>query len=252
MPKKYKSIAFIPARSGSKRVPNKNIKLLGGHPIIAYSIRSAIDSKKFDRVICSTDSEEYADIAEYYGAEVPFLRSGHISKDNSVDYEWVIDMINKLSDEGEHFDIFSILRPTSPFRTKDTIIRAMDSFLNSKIKVDSLRAVELSTSHPGKMWTINNSTLSPLLPFEQNNTPWHSSQTSSLPLVYSQNASLEICWTLSALETKSISGRNILPFITNGLEGFDINSAFDWYLSELIAKDKNDILNYIHQEPYKI
>ena len=85
-----KSVAFIPARSGSKRVPNKNIKLLGGHPMLAYTIQAAVDSGIFDAVICATDSEQYADIARHYGAEVPFLRSAAISGDKSPDVEWVV------------------------------------------------------------------------------------------------------------------------------------------------------------------
>ena len=78
-----KVVAFIPARSGSKRVPNKNIRTLSGHPMLAYTIRAAIDSGVFDAVICATDSELYADVARHYGAEVPFLRSAEISSDKS-------------------------------------------------------------------------------------------------------------------------------------------------------------------------
>ena len=80
-----KKVAFIPARSGSKRIPHKNIKLLNNHPLIAYAIRSALDSKIFNDVICITDSEEYAEIALHYGASVPFLRPEGISKDASPD-----------------------------------------------------------------------------------------------------------------------------------------------------------------------
>ena len=83
----FKAVALIPARSGSKRVPNKNIKLINGHPLLAYSIKSALDSNVFDEVICATDSEEYAKIANYYGASVPFLRSKNISGDSSPDFE---------------------------------------------------------------------------------------------------------------------------------------------------------------------
>ncbi len=84
-----KSIALIPARSGSKRLPNKNILTLAGHPMIAYTIRAAIDSGVFHSIVCATDSQEYANIAFHYGAEVPFLRSADISGDKSADIEWV-------------------------------------------------------------------------------------------------------------------------------------------------------------------
>ena len=92
----FRSVAFIPARSGSKRITDKNIKLLNGHPLMAYSIRAAIDSNVFDTVICATDCEEYADIAKFYGAKVPFLRPESISGDKSPDIEWVKLMLNTL------------------------------------------------------------------------------------------------------------------------------------------------------------
>ena len=91
-----KKVAFVPARSGSKRVPNKNIRPLQGHPMISYTIRAALDSGVFDAVICATDSEEYRDIALHYGAEVPFLRPAEISGDKSPDIDWVVWMLRAL------------------------------------------------------------------------------------------------------------------------------------------------------------
>ena len=185
---KPKSVAFIPARSGSKRVPDKNIKLLNGHPMLAYSVRAAIDSKVFDAVICATDSELYAEIARYYGAEVPFLRSPDISGDKSPDIDWVTWMLNELSEAGRDFDIFSILRPTSPFRVPRTIQLAWDLFINDT-GADSLRAIEKCKQHPGKMWVIRGKRMLPVLPYANGTTPWHSSQYAALPEVYAQDAS---------------------------------------------------------------
>ena len=155
------SVAFIPARSGSKRVKNKNIKLLNGHPLMAYSIRAAIDSGVFDAVICATDSEEYANIARHYGAEVPFLRPEDISGDKSPDIEWVKLMLNTLGKGDRFFDAFSILRPTSPFRLPETIRLAWQIFQDT-LGADSLRAVEKCKQHPGKMWSIQNNKCSQL------------------------------------------------------------------------------------------
>ena len=86
-------VGFIPARAGSKRVVDKNVRLLSGHPMIAYTIRSAIDSGVFDRVIVSTDSERYAAVARHYGAEVPCLRPPEIATATSPDIEWVVHML---------------------------------------------------------------------------------------------------------------------------------------------------------------
>jgi CMP-N,N'-diacetyllegionaminic acid synthase len=226
-----KSVAFIPARSGSKRVPNKNIKMLGDHPMLAYTIQAALDSEIFDAVICATDSEQYADIARHYGAEVPFLRSAAISGDKSPDVEWVIWMLDMLKQQNRNYDIFSILRPTSPFRLPETIRRAWGLFNQNPI-ADSLRAVEKCKQHPGKMWVIRGGRMLPVMPFTNGGTPWHSSQYAALPEIYAQDASLEIAWSRIALEQNTIAGEIIIPFISNGLEGFDINEPEDWVLAE--------------------
>lgn len=243
-------VAFIPARSGSKRVPNKNIRPLNGHPMIAYSIRSAIDSGIFDAVICATDNEEYANIARYYGAEVPFLRSSDISGDKSPDIEWVTWMLTKLHEIGKDFDAFSILRPTSPFRLPQTIQRAWKIFLDDG-RADSLRAIEKSKQHPGKMWMIHGNRMLPLLPFKNGNTPWHSSQYAALPEIYTQDASLEIAWTRIPLEQHSIAGESIIPFISQGNEGFDINEVEDWWIAEKLIANNQAILPVIEKTPYQ-
>ena len=150
MSKKLRTVAMIPARAGSTRVRDKNIRPLAGHPAIAYSIVAAKQSGVFDSVIVSTDSAEYAEIARYYGAEVPFLRSSEIAGAKSPDIEWVEDALNRLEAAGRPFDVFSILRPTSPFRLPETIQRAWKMFTEAE-GIDSLRAVEKCSQHPGKM-----------------------------------------------------------------------------------------------------
>lgn len=248
---KPNTVAFIPARSGSKRVPNKNIKPLGGHPMLAYTVRAAIDSGVFDAVICATDSEAYADVARHYGAEVPFLRSGEISGDKSPDIEWVVWMLNTLKQQGREFEIFSILRPTSPFRLPETIRRAWDTFINDS-GADSLRAIEKCKQHPGKMWVIRGKRMLPVMPFTNGTTPWHSSQYAALPEIFAQDASLEIAWSRIALEHNSIAGEAIIPFISQGLEGFDINEPEDWLLAEHYLAKGEARLPTISISPYPI
>lgn len=226
-----RSVAFIPARSGSKRIPDKNIKILNGHPLMAYSIRAAIDSGIFNAVICATDSEEYAEIAIKYGAEVPFLRSNEISHDNSPDIDWVISMLQKLNSKGREYEVFSILRPTSPFRQPSTIQRAWRLF-NENREADSLRGIEKCKQHPGKMWVVRGNRMLPVMPFTHNGTPWHSNQYAALPEIYVQDASIEIAWSRIALEQKTIAGEVVIPFISQGFEGFDINCYDDWLLAE--------------------
>lgn len=242
-------VALIPARSGSKRVPDKNIYSLGGHPLIAYTIMAAIQSGIFDSIIVSTDSEKYADIAKYYGADVPFLRSQEISGDTSPDIEWVQYTLKQLAEANKKFDCFSILRPTSPFRKASTIQRAWKSFLSEE-NVDSLRAIELCAQHPGKMWVVRGGRMVPLLPFGPEKQPWHSSQYQSLPEIFVQNASLEIAWTDVAMKKNSIAGDSILPFLTKEKEGFDINHLYDIELAEKYLEQEKDILPVIDLPPF--
>lgn len=228
-------VAFIPARSGSKRVSGKNIRLLCGHPLLAYSITSAKDSEIFKDVIVSTDSNEYASIAEKYGASVPFLRPPEFAQEHSTDIEWVSYTLRQLRDKGSEFDCFAILRPTGPFRNTDTIRRAWKTFLQAG-DIDSLRAVELCSQHPGKMWVIRGNLLIPILPYENDGIPWHNTPYQSLPKVYIQNASLEIAWSRVALEDNSISGIKVVPFVTEGYEGFDINEPIDFDFAEYLVQ----------------
>lgn len=232
---KPRAVAFIPARSGSKRILHKNIRPLGGHPVIAYSIRAAIDSGVFDAVICATDSELYAEVARHYGADVPFLRSSEISGDKSPDIEWVEWMLARLKEAGRDFDIFSILRPTSPFRQPETIQRAWQQF-SAAAGADSLRAVELCKQHPGKMWVIRQDRMLPLMPLTPEEQPWHSSQYAALPKVYVQNASLEIAWSRVVTQSRTIAGSVVLPFVTEGEEGLDVNEEFDWWRAERLLE----------------
>ncbi len=234
--KKTSIVALIPARGGSERIPGKNIKLLNGHPLIAYAIYNARMAGIFNRIIVSTDSEEIAMVARAYGAEVPFLRPKEISGSTSSDIEWVLHKLNHFKEKGEQYDCFSILRPTSPLRSKDTICRAWKVF-QSQPDAHSLRAVEKCAQHPAKMWRLEMNRMKPVIENPNpDDTPWHSKQYAALPEVYVQNASLEIAWTGVPLSGKGIAGSEIIPFVTEGYEGFDINQPVDWMvLEQLIA-----------------
>lgn len=228
-------VAFIPARAGSKRVSNKNIRVLNGHPLIAYTIAAAIESNIFSAIIVSTDSEAIAEISRYYGAEVPFLRPPDLAADLSPDIDWVEYTIKMLGRRGQKYDCFSLLRPTSPFRQAHTIVRAWEQFRNAE-DVDSLRAIEKCKQHPGKMWVLKSGRMEPLLPNGSLNPPWHSMPYQALPEVYVQNASLEMAWYRVVVEGRTISGEKVMPFLTEGFEGFDINDMKDWWYAESICE----------------
>lgn len=242
-------VALIPARSGSKRVPDKNIRLLAGHPLMAYSINAAVQSAVFADVVVSTDSEHYADIARHYGATVPILRPQKYAGDTSPDIEWITHTLEALDQAGRTWDCFSILRPTSPFRRHKTIQRAWEAFA-AEDGIDSLRAVEKCSQHPAKMWVVRGRRMLPLMPFGPAEQPWHSSQYPSLPEIYVQNASLEIAWTRVVTEQGTIAGNTIMPFFTEDYEGFDVNSDYDWSLAEELVRRKEARLPDISKLPF--
>lgn len=217
--------------------------------MLAYTIVRAIESGVFESVIVSTDSEEIASIARHYGAEVPFLRPAAFADDMSPDIEWLEHMLQELKRRGRTWDCFSLLRPTNPFRTAGTIRRAWARFI-SQTGVDSLRAVEKCAQHPGKMWVVNGDRMSPLLPGAPVGQPWHSTPYQALPPVYVQNASLEIAWTRVVFRSRTIAGDVVVPFVTEGYEGFDLNDASDWIVAERLLADGAVTLPPVAQAPY--
>lgn len=139
------NIAIIPARSGSKGLPNKNIKELNGKPLMAYSIEAALMSGAFSTVMVSTDSEEYADMGKGIGAEVPFLRSKDTSSDSSSSWDVVEEVLLGYEKLGRKYDTFCLLQPTSPLRTCEDIKKAYEVF-ESKHAIAVLSFTELD--HP--------------------------------------------------------------------------------------------------------
>lgn len=244
-------IALIPARSQSKRVPHKNIRVLAGHPVLARTIAAARSSGVFDAVVVSTDDVLYAKIARHYGAEVPVMRPVEFAGDRSPDIEFIRHMLGELERAGRLFDCFSILRPSNPFRLPTTIERAWREFLEQE-GVDSLRAVELCKQHPGKMWVVRGRRMLPLLPLSPAEQPWHSSQYPALPEVYVQNASLEIAWTRVVRDSGNIAGAVVMPFITQRLEGFDVNSEADWERALRHIEDDPTCLPAIAEPPFAL
>jgi N-acylneuraminate cytidylyltransferase len=251
MSQHYKVVALIPARSGSIRLQDKNIYPLAGHPMIAYTIAAALQSGIFADVIVSTDSQQYAEISEYYGAQTPFLRPAKTATATSPDIEWVECTLNRLKQTGRNYDCFSILRLTSPFRLPRTIQRAWQQFISEE-GIDSLRAVEKCRQHPGKMWVVQDNRMLPLLPFTTGGQPWHSNQYQALPQIYVQNASLEIAHCRVVFKQHTIAGNVLMPFFTEGYEGFDINNEYDVRIAEELVKNGRAELPGISQKPFSL
>ena len=218
------AVALIPARSGSERVRDKNIRPLAGHPLLAYAIATARQAGIFDRVVCSTDSGKIAEVAQRYGAEVPFLRPTELATATSPDIEWITHALDRLD---AHYDLFAIVRATNPFRGPGVLRLGFEQLLATP-EADSIRAVELVKQHPGKMWIVEGKTMRPLLEQEHLDVAWHAGQYQALPPVYVQNSSLEIAWTRVVSQTGTREGKVVAPYFTEGAEGFNIDDEDDW------------------------
>lgn len=238
------NIALIPARSGSKRLPQKNIKLLKGLPLLAYSIKAAIESEVFSEVIVSTDCPNIALVAERYGASAPILRPLDISTDESTDIEWVNHALNSMvKNPLGLIDFVTILRPTSPLRKSRTIVKALDTLRNNPW-ADSLRAMEVTFKHPGKMWILDKlNRAHPYLNQSNELIQTFNRPTQTLQKIWIQNASLEIVKLRSILETNSISGKIIMGFEMPGMEGFDINNKNDFEFLEFMLNKAPNLLD---------
>lgn len=232
-------LAIIPARSGSKSVVDKNIRIIDGKPMLAYSIEHALKSRYIGRVIVSTDSEKYADIAREYGAEVPFLRPAEYATDTALDID-VFEHALRFLQEKENYvpKLVVQLRPTYPIRNVDDI-DAMIEYMQANPEVDSLRCVAPATEIPYKMWLLDDfaegfAKASPLMTDipECYNMP-----RQQLPKAYYQNACIDIMRSEVILNEHSMSGKNIAAYVMK--ENFDIDTEEEFKNAEERLKIMN-------------
>jgi CMP-N,N'-diacetyllegionaminic acid synthase len=205
-------LGLIPARKGSKSITNKNIRLINGKPLLAYSVEHAAQSKLINRILVSTDSDKYGRIARKHGAEYLFLRPGNISGDKATDLEvfkHALDWL--LMNENYVPDICVHLRPTYPIRDPQDIDN-MIKIITGNPEIDSVRSVAISPETPYKMWSRNEEGyIKPLLDCkipEAYNQP-----RQILPVVYLQNACIDVIRTSTILHKKSMTGDRIYGYI---------------------------------------
>ncbi len=241
-------VALIGARAGSERVPGKNVRLLAGHPLLAYAIEAARQSEVFDRIVVSTDNERIAQVARWYGADVPFLRPDEYATATSPDIEWIAWTLPRLD---ERYELFAIVRATNPFRGPDVIRRGLDQLLATP-EADSIRAVERVKQHPGKMWIVDEAgrLMRPLLDQSHLDVAWHAGQYQALPPVYVQNSALEIAWTRVVEATGTREGRMLAPFLTEGFEGLNIDDEDDFAQAERLIAEGLASLPDVGRAPY--
>ena len=208
-------MALIPARGGSKSVPRKNLLPVAGKPLIAYSIGHALACSSVTRTVVSTDDVEIAEVAEQYGAEVPFMRPAEFATDFATDLEVFRHAIQWFAEEQAYVpELIVHLRPTGPVRDIALIERAIQLMLKHP-EADALRAIGLAEQTPYKMWRIEDSYLRPLV--ELRGFPEaHSMPRQKLPAAYWQNGYVDIVRPRTVIELDSMVGNVVLPFVIEG------------------------------------
>lgn len=235
--------AIIPARSGSKSIPDKNIMLLGGFPLIAYSIAAARLTKGIDRIIVSTDSRHYADIAICYGAEVPVLRPAAISRDTSIDFEFIEHSINWFFDnEGKVPEYFVHLRPTTPLRETAVIEKAIARF-KADDKATSLRSAHPVNFAPHKWFWKNKdgyfNTIIKNMSLDDANNP-----RQSFPNVYIPDGYVDLLRTEYIIRHDKIHGDLMIGFESPDSIDIDFKEEVD-QLEEIIGKSDSNVYQYL-------
>lgn len=228
--KRPEVLALIPARSGSKRVKNKNIRPLGEKPLIAYTIEAAKKAKLVDRVIVSTDSKKIAEIAKQYGAEVPFLRPKELAGSSSTELEFHLHALSWLWQHEDYTpDLIVNLYPTTPFRRAVTIDKAIRRMLENP-RADSLRSIRKCSEHPHKMWVTEGELAKPFVSSKASSQ--HTLAYHQLPQVFIQNASIYITRPHVLRKYNSTIGETVLAFEMSEDESVDINTPLDFVLAK--------------------
>jgi CMP-N,N'-diacetyllegionaminic acid synthase len=235
--KKPKIIAIIPARGGSKGLPKKNIKILAGKPLIAWTIEQAKKSKLIDELIVNTDSQEIAKIAQKYGAKVPFIRPKNLAQDNSSVYDVIFHTLDWYKKNGLEFEIVVLLEPTSPLRKEGDIDKAINLFLKNYKKAESLVGIgetHADTGHPYGSKKINKAGF--LEQFIKHNEIY---QRQKLPKVYSIFGGIYISKVNAFKKWKTFYWKRTIPYLVERWQNYEIDDIYDFICVEAILKIKS-------------
>lgn len=226
-----KILALVPARGGSKGLPGKNIKPLKGLPLIGWSIRAAQESRVADRLLVSTDSPEIARAAEALGVKVPWLRPAELAQDNSPSIDFVLHALDMLKKEGYEPDAVLLLQPTSPFRSPDSIRRAVKTYEESK--TESLVSVSPAKQHPWSCYFLKEGRLERAV----KDAP-EVLRRQDLPPAYAPDGSIYITSPRFLRERRGFHGPETAGFLTPAGEEVDIDTPEDWARAERDAASK--------------
>lgn len=223
-------LAIVQARGGSKGVHRKNLRLIGDHPLVSYSIASGLASSMVTRLIVSTDDEEIAEVSQKYGAEIPFLRPAELATDDAVDYSLFKHALEWLkTNENYCPQVVVQLRPTTPFRQKGLIDSAVNLLLENP-DADCVRGVVKPSQNPYKMWKMaSEGYLVPLL--ETEFVEPYNMPRQKLPPTYYQTGHIDAIRTETITEKHSLTGSKIYPIFLKSIYCVDIDISFDLELA---------------------
>lgn len=218
-------VALIPARAGSKAVPDKNIRLLADYPLLAWTIAACRKTPSIARVIVSTDSLDYAALAKEWGAEAPFLRPADISEDHSTDYEFIVHALDWLAGDGDSPEFVVHMRPTTPLRDPSSVERAVQAFIAAR-SATALRSVHEMPESAYKAFEITSSGL--LKQLGSNNTKLDAANNArqQFPVTYQPNGYVDVLSTAFIRETGLIHGDRVLSFVTPSVVEVDTEESF--------------------------
>lgn len=222
-----KILAIIPARSGSKGLKDKNIKNLNGKPMIAYTIEAANQSGIFKDVIVSTDSKKYAEIAEEFGAEVPFFRPQSLANDDSTTNDVIIHSLKEMKKRNKEYDYFMLLQPTSPLRSSKNIKEAYKLLLQKEANA----VVSVCATDHSPLWT---NTLDESLSLDDFIKKNENKRRQELPTYYRLNGAIYLANVDYYIKYKNFYHENSFAYIMSKRESVDIDDILDFYFVETI------------------
>jgi N-acylneuraminate cytidylyltransferase len=229
-----KTVALIPARAGSKGVPNKNVRTLGGYSLLAWSVAACLKSTSVERTIVSTDSSEYAELARRQGAEAPFLRPAAISGDRSTDYEFIAHALDWLRDNGDEPALVVHIRPTTPLRDPGLIDAAVRAFAGST-DATALRSVHEMAESAYKTFEIAAGGHLKRLGADSTALDAANNARQQFPATYQANGYVDVLSSAFIRRSGLIHGDRVLPFVTPMVTEVDTLEDFD-YLEFQLAR----------------
>jgi len=219
-------LGIIPARGGSKGVPRKNIRLLCGKPLLAYSVEQALKAKRLDRLIVSTEDDEIAEVARLCGAEV-LMRSASLAQDETPMLPVIEDLLTRLDEAGTSFDIVTVLQPTCPFRSEDDIDASIEC-LRSGTADAVIGVYRVYSEHPAIMYRMGAEWLEPLHP-ELNGL-----NRQDLPVVYKRNGAIYTIRRDAFEKEHTLWPQRSIPYIMSRERSINIDEPVDWLIAEML------------------